>query len=267
MAEGRIRGLYIYPIKSCAGISLEESQCNDLGLVHDRQWVVVDSHGKVLTQRDNPRLALIQPEIESDGLLTLCAANYPTLTVATDLSTHVELELWGDDCGGFDQGLDVAEWLTEFLEIPCKLLLHDRKHARKSRYGSGSERESQVAFADCCPLLVMSQESVDDLNNWLTEPVTMDRFRPSIVIDGMGKYAEDRIKTLSINGTKLHSIKPCARCVIVTIDQKEGVSKGPEPLQTLSKFRRKDGKVLFGHYFMTEQPALLRVGDAVLNGN
>jgi uncharacterized protein YcbX len=264
MVKGRITGLYTYPVKSCAGVSLEESQCNELGLVHDREWVVVNSSGKVLTQRDKPRMSLIQPKVAGDGTLTLCAANYAALTVAPHLNTYVEIELWGDDCGGFDQGSVVAGWLTQFLEVECRLLLHHKNHSRKSRFGSGLGRESRVAFADCCPLLIMSEESLSDLNNWLSEPVTMDRFRPSVVISGMGKYAEDRIKTLYVNGTKLQSIKPCARCVIVTIDQKEGISKGPDPLHTLNKFRRQNGKVLFGQYFMAEQPGLLRVGDVVL---
>lgn len=263
MSEGHITHLYIYPVKSCAAIRLEEADCSELGLSHDREWAIVAHNGQVLTQRDNPRMALIEPELDNNGTLILHARNYRSLPVTNILREEqaVQVQLWGDECAALDQGAEASAWLTELLEIPCGLLRHDGMSARKSRFGKGNGGETTVAFADCCPLLLMSEESLDDLNERLNEPVAMSRFRPSIVTRGFGKYGEDELARLSCGKTTLASVKPCARCVIVTIDQEHGVAKGPEPLQTLSRYRMREGKVLFGQYFKVEKPGRLRVGD------
>lgn len=265
MTDGHITHLYIYPVKSCAAIDLKEANCDEQGLRHDREWAIVDHNGNVLTQRDNPRMALIEPDLDNNGSLILHARNYRSLTVTNIMPEEPKLQvrLWGDECSALDEGTDASVWLTELLQMQCRLVRHDGKSVRKSRYGKGSGGETTVAFADCCPLLLMSQESLDDLNERLSEPVPMSRFRPSIVTRGFGKYREDHIEKLSTGETVLSSVKPCARCVIVTIDQEDGIAKGPEPLQTLSRYRICDGKVLFGQYFKAEQPGRLRAGNVL----
>lgn len=265
MSQGRITALYIYPIKSCAGIALEEAWCDAFGLLYDREWVIADCNGKVLTQRDNARMALIKPQLDPDGRLTLQAPHKAPLLLGaiSETAKHVDVDMWGDACGSCDQGADAARWLNDFLGIPCRLLRNVAAPARRFRRIDSNDRKIRASFADCCPLSLMSEESLQHLNECLADPVPMNRFRPSIVISGAGKYAEDRLKSFAAGESVLRSIKPCVRCVIETIDQDEGVITGPEPLRTLSKYRRQGGKILFGQYFAADKPGVLRVGDVV----
>jgi hypothetical protein len=261
---GHIAALYIYPVKSCRGISLEQADCLASGLKFDREWVVVSSNGKAVTQRDSTKLALIEASVVDDGTLTLQAPGLAQLAVPRNQgrSPGVPVDLWGNSCRGIDQGGDAAAWLREFLQIECRLLRCGPEHSAQNRT-EGSQDGPALRFVDCSPLLVISEESLEDLNQRLPEPVPMNRFRPSIVISGLGAFAEDRVKTLRLGGLTLQASKPCARCVMTTIDQEEAVAAGPEPLRTLSQYRRDGDKVMFGHYFSAASIGMLRVGDEV----
>ena len=265
MLQGQITQLFTYPVKSCAPVSLEESECNELGLRYDREWAIVDSDNKVLTQRDYPGLTKIFPEVDLSGHLTLRARNQPALVIESHLHQKepIGLKLWDDHCKAFDQGREASEWLTKIMNVRCKLLRVDKSNPRQSRYGTGTGGATAVAFADCCPLLIMAEESLEDLNARLVEPIPMNRFRPSIVVRGLGKYAEDTIVDMTAGTTALSSVKPCTRCVIVTIDQSDGSNRGPEPMTTLATYRKFDGHVCFGQYFRTQKPGRLQVGDLV----
>lgn len=257
--KGHIRAIHIYPVKSCASISLQESDCNEFGLTHDRDWAIIDLGGNVLTQRNFPRMALIQPEFDGSGTLKLHADSESPLIVSSFSveKSQLTVELWEDECAAFDEGDEPSEWLSDFLQVRCRLLRYDRTRPRQSQYGGGT----RVAFADCCPLLIVSQESLDDLNERMAEPVTMSRFRPSIVIAGLGAYSEDRISALSSGDTILASVKPCGRCVVVTINQENAEAQGPEPLRTLAEYRTQNKDVLFGQYFAASKPGRVHVGD------
>ncbi|HEY9870156.1 MAG TPA: MOSC N-terminal beta barrel domain-containing protein [Candidatus Obscuribacterales bacterium] len=263
---GQISALYIYPVKSCRGVSLERVECLPSGLRFDREWVVVSTNGKVLTQRDSTKMALIEAHVSGDATLTLQAPGVSPLVVPP-VQRHacsVPVDLWGNPRAGIDQGDEAAAWLSEFLEIECRLLRYDQDFSAPDEQQGAHNDGTALAFVDCSPLLVISEESLDDLNERLHEPVPMNRFRPSIVISGLGAFEEDRAKTLRVGSLTLYSAKPCARCVMTTIDQEKAVAAGPEPLRTLSKYRRDGDKVLFGHYFTPENAGFLTVGDQVL---
>jgi len=263
MDTAQITKLYVYPVKSCAGIALKTARCGKFGLEHDREWVIVSTDGQVLTQRDRARMALIRPSVGADGTLTLQAPDRPPLVVPTNASAEqtVHIKVWQDACSGLDQGGAAAEWLSDFLEAPLRLLRNDPKSVRQTKETLPDGTRARIAFSDCCPLLVISEESLADLNKRLSEPLPMNRFRPSLVISGLGRFGEDRSKTLRAAEMTLHAAKPCARCLLTTIDQEQGLLKGPEPLRTLSKYRRQGEKVLFGHYFLPDRTGCLRVGE------
>lgn len=265
MKSAAITGITIYPIKSCGGIALSDSECTESGLLHDRTYVVVSDQGKVVTQRDAASMALIQPALTSDGIMTLQAPDMPALPVRSFAGSESlrPVEVWGDACLGIDQGDAAAEWLTTCLKRPVRLLKFSDQSERRTRQQLPDGSTSPITFTDACPLLVISEESLTILNERLAEPVAMSRFRPSLVINGLGPFGEDDSKVLQVNALTLHAAKPCARCVIVSIDQEQGVLTGNEPLQTLSTFRSPDQKVLFGYYFMPAGCGSLRVGDTV----
>lgn len=273
-ANAHVLSLFHYPVKSCAGISLTSAQLDDRGIVEDRKWMVVDAHGNCLTQRDLPSMALIVPRLRKSavassgqadtGMLELAAPGMPALIVPSQEGRQAPhpVSVWSDECPAIDEGSDVADWLSEFLGRPCRLVQmapsSERRTSRKLPEGDSVK----ISFVDSCPLLLISQESLDDLNKRLPEPVPMNRFRPNVVVEGLGAFQEDCVTSVRVGCETLFRAKPCARCVLTTIDQSTA-NRGLEPLRTLSRYRTQDNKVLFGVYFLHRGPGAISVGDPV----
>lgn len=243
-----ITALNIYPVKSCRGVALDRALITDTGFAHDREWLIVNADGRFVTQREEPRLALIEPALRSDALL-LTAPGMGTLRVALD--THhppVEVTCWRDRCAAFDAGAEAASWLTAFLGKPLRLVRFDntRKRTSSPEWTQGIEARSQ--FADAFAWLIVSQASLDDLNHRLRQPLPMNRFRPNIVVDGLPAYGEDDLHQLHADGITLRIVKACARCVITTTNQATAQREGEEPLRTLRgyRFSKELRGVLFG---------------------
>ncbi len=236
-----------FPIKSIAGINLDSAEVTPIGLKNDRQMMLVDRSGLFVTQRKNPTLALIQIKEHGDGY-QLSAPNLDNLSIAPDSFTAQEkqVEVWGDQCLAFVAKPEINQWFSEFLGFDVELVQynHDKPRATDPTY---SNPDDKVSFADGFPLLVISQASLDDLNERLEDPVEMTNFRPNIVIDDTEAFAEDHLKTLRIGDVEFAAVKPCSRCVLTTVDPETGIKnqKG-EPLKTLSKYRRGEGGVIFG---------------------
>ena len=263
MPPAGLTSIYIYPIKSCGQISLTASRVAQRGLPFDREWVLVDNEGKMLTQREAAGMALIQPAVSEDGTLSLTAPGMTPHVVpaVADNGATQAVDVWGTDALGVDQGSETAQWFSDYLKMPARLMRYSERSSRVTEQLKPDGSNSPLTFTDLAPLLVISEESLADLNNRLTEPVPMDRFRPSLVIKGLGEFAEDTCKTLTLNGVTLHAQKTCARCVMTTIDQATAVSLAPEPLQTLSKYRKQGQKVMFGYYYQADSAGSLRTGD------
>ncbi len=243
-----ITALNIYPVKSCKGVALERARIAATGLEHDREWLIVRSDGRFVTQREEPRLALISPSMK-EGRLRLAAPGVEALEVdAAFVREPVEVVCWGDRCAAFDAGLPAARWLETFLGAPYRLVRFDPRHLRASsaEWTQGIQAPNQ--FTDGFPFLVISQASLDDLNGRLASPLPMNRFRPNIVIDGVDAFGEDGIHELRGEGYTLRIVKPCTRCAITTTDQTRGERMGDEPLRTLRGYRfdRALKGVLFG---------------------
>ncbi len=266
--------LYCYPVKSCRGIALQEAQLDEYGIQHDREWMIVDGNGRFLTQRQHPRMALIETALTPQGL-QLSAPGMGTISIPLEPpSTHKEearlrrVRIWHDDVWAADEGDEVATWLSEFLGIECRLVRRGRAFHRPvdPHYATAGEHD-QVGFADGFPLLLISEASLDDLNARLSKPVGIERFRPNIVVTGCEPYEEDRWTKLQIGNLTLHVIKPCSRCTIPTVDPRMG-KRDPdgEPLRTLATYRKgPDGRVHFGQNLIHEpKRGTLRVGDEVI---
>lgn len=258
-----VTGLFRYPIKSCAGIPLDQARLDARGIEHDRRWMVVDPIGGFRTQREQPRMALIHPAI-SDGALTLAAEGMPDLSIPlTSHGSPLTVSVWNDTVEAVDQGGAVAEWLTRFLAEPLRLVRFDEAADRRVEQAYAVRPEDQVGFADAYPLLIGNEASLAELNTRLAEPLPMRRFRPNIVIGGAEAYAEDTWSRIQVGDVKVAVVKPCARCTITTVNPDTG-TKGKEPLTTLAKYRRADGGVMFCENAIHLEPGTLRVGDAVV---
>lgn len=255
-----VSGLFVYPIKSCRGYALDTARLGRRGIAHDREFALT-ANGRVLTQRECPTMALIEPILDGDGLVISAPGMAALVLRANDTGDRRQVEVWGDLCVGVDQGDAAADWFTAFLGMTCRLVRMADDHVRPVDIEALPGRE--VGFADGYPLLLIGEGSLDALNARMPRPLPMDRFRPNIVVSGASPYAEDGWDHIRIGQQELRVSKPCVRCVVTTTDQQTG-ERGVEPLRTLSEYRRSPlGGVTFGQNVAHFGDGNLRVRDAV----
>jgi uncharacterized protein len=252
--------LRLYPIKSCGGIAVDESEVDERGLRHDRRWMLVDETGSFMSQRKLPRMALIKVRLESDGL-AVDAPGMSSLQVPFGPPDGKPMlaRVWNDLVEA--QTVDDDSWFSEFLGVSCKLVYLPDESVRQvdPAYAEPGDR---VSLADGFPFLLISEASLAILNARLEQPLPMDRFRPNLVVGGCEPFAEDGWRGVRIGQLTFRVVKPCARCTITTVDQ-ESATKGKEPLRTLARFRRAGNKVLFGQNLIHDETGTLRIGDPV----
>jgi uncharacterized protein len=258
-----LTALHIYPIKSAAGCTVQEWEVDSFGLQHDRRWMVVDRRGQFITQRTQPRLALVQPAIDRDtlrvtapGMPALELPLYPAPSVTTTA------EVWSEACEAVWTGERPGAWFSEALGTPCSLV-HMPVATFRPADPAFAPPGVRVSFADAFPFLLISEESLEDLNARLPAPIPMNRFRPNLVIRGESPYVEDSLDVFRLGEIEFRVVKPCDRCVVTTTDQKT-TERGVEPLRTLATYRKVDGKVMFGQNVVHLGTGRLSVGAPLL---
>ena len=264
-----LKSIFTYPIKSCGSLSHTAIPLDVYGLAWDRHWMIVDADGVGLTQREYPRMARIQPAVEDD-CLRLAAPTMKAIGIplAYRPSATRRVKVWDDFCEAWDEGDDVAGWLSDYLRAEVRLVGLSSAHNRPVDARSTPE-PAQASFTDGYPVLIVSQASLDDLNQRLVErssdPVPMTRFRPNLVITDCDAFAEDTWQTMQIGSVTLDIVKPCGRCVVTTVDQATGtVPDNAEPLATLNTFRKQGNKVMFAQNAIHRAPGTLSIGDEVV---
>lgn len=257
-----LTGLHVYPIKSAGGFSAETWPVDEFGLRHDRRWVVVDQAGEALTQREHPRLALVRTAI-GGGRLRVSAPGCAPLDLPLEPAGTVATvaNVWGDRCAAYWMGERAARWFSELLGLSASLV-YMPESTRRPADPAYAPADVRVSFVDAFPFLLLSEESLEDLNTRLPQAVPMNRFRPNLVIAGGPPYAEDGLAGFRIGAVALQAVKPCDRCVLTTTDQESG-ARGPEPLRTLARFRKVGDKVLFGQNVIHRTTGRLTVGEAL----
>ncbi|KEO73343.1 MOSC domain-containing protein [Anditalea andensis] len=264
----KLRDIYIYPIKSLGGIRLEEAQVEEKGLQYDRRWMLVDKEGNFLTQRKHENMALFQVVLNDKGLRVFLKNDQESnILIPYDLCTGKKLyvQIWEDKVEAQVVDEVISSWFTQQLGIPCDLVVMPESTKRKLK-PQYAVNEETVSFADGMPYLIIGQASLDDLNSRLQSPVPMNRFRPNFVFSGGEPFDEDRAGTIMIGASHFKITKPCARCVMVTIDQTSG-EKGKEPLKTLASYRTVNKKVMFGQNMLLLSGSTVKVGDEVIMGS
>ena len=260
----QVAALHVYPVKSCAGIALAQSQLSCTGLAHDREWMVIDPAGRFVTQRELPRLALVHTALESDALVLSQGGSRLRLGVDHDGPLR-EVEVWRSRVPAFDAGDEAAAFFSDLLGRTLRLVRFDTRHARLSNRDWTEGLKAPNLFSDGYPVLLALQASLDDLNRRLAKPLPMRRFRPNIVLSGGAPWAEDGLRDLRAAEVELRLVKPCTRCVITTTDPERGERDGEEPLRTLRSFRQdpRVGGVVFGQNAIVLREGRLAVGDPV----
>jgi uncharacterized protein YcbX len=263
MATAVLTGLNVYPLKSGGGAPLRTAELLRHGLPHDREFMVVKPDGVYQTQRERSRMALLRPSFDG-AVLTVDVAD-PALAVTpldhepVDDGPVRDVFVEGTRCQGIDQGDEAADWFSALLGTDVRLV---RFTGRRT-----AENGAAITFVDTYPLLVLAAESLADLNARLAGtgegPLPMNRFRPSLVIEGLGPYGEDRVRLLRVGDTVIEMVQPCPRCKITTTCQDTG-ARGKEPLRTLATYRKApDGGVMFGQNAVPRATGPLAVGDPV----
>lgn len=234
----RITSLHIYPVKSCRGIDVRESLITPTGLEWDRRWMIARPTGRFVTQREYPKLATIAVAI-GNGRLTLSADGQPPLVIDVAHGGPArKVRIWDDACTGIDAGDEAAAWLKRVLTDDLRLVRIDETEPRLANPKYVGREPQPVTFTDGYPVLMISNESLAELNQRLPEPIPMARFRPNVVIEGVAAHAEDQMALFRLGPVVLRGVKLCTRCSVTTTDQLTG-ERHPhqEPLRTLGKYR------------------------------
>jgi uncharacterized protein YcbX len=244
----RISRLFVYPVKSCAGIELRDAVLTDTGLDLDRAWMVVDDEGEFMSQRELPRMALIQPQLKFNDVV-LRAPGMLALHLSIDaVEVAVKVRCWDEEVDAFDMGNIAAQWFSDFLGRKLRLVRFDPDFQRLSskQWTGGIEARNQ--FSDGYPVLVISEASLQAFNERMAgaghAPVGIERFRPNIVLSGIEAHDEDRLDLLSIVAdgdapVRLKAVKPCGRCPIPNIDPKTA-QVSPEVGDVLQSYRQNE---------------------------
>jgi uncharacterized protein YcbX len=279
MTDIVISQLWIYPIKSLKGISLENVQLERRGFQYDRRWMLVDSDNHFITQRQYPKMALIEVELSDFGL-SVRAPDMPCLIIpypdnGIELYDEMQVSCWNDSLTAKHINTAIDNWFSEALGVDCQLVYMPDETLRPVD-PKFSRKNDIASFSDGFPNLIISEASLEDLNQRiknnpdvkLDKPLSMKRFRPNIVINGCEAYAEDTMKHFQINQIDFYAVKPCSRCVITTIDPQTGKKSGTEPIKTLYNYRKKANKAYFGQNLIHKLSYIndnrLKIGDSLV---
>jgi uncharacterized protein YcbX len=263
-----LTGLRRYPVKSCRGEDLSEALIEPWGLAGDRRWMVVDETSTVVTAREVHRMLRVVPELVAGGV-RLAGPGVDPLFVAAPDSPAGDVTIWSSTVAAGFASPEADAWLSTVLEQPVRLVYLDDP-TRRHTNPLFSNADDVVSFADGYPMLMASTNSLNQLNDWIAEgprpdegPLPITRFRPNLIVSGALPFAEDGWVRIRIGDATFRVAKGCDRCVLTTLDPETG-EKQMEPITTLARHRRWDGKTWFAANLLPDSPgATLRVGDEV----
>ncbi|MFE1913090.1 MOSC domain-containing protein [Streptomyces anandii] len=270
MGNAELRSIHLYPVKAFRGLAPREAVVEPWGLAGDRRWVLIDDGGKVVTQRQQPHLALAAAAPVPGGGLRLSAPGRDPLTVAVPRpGATVTVDVFGDKVEAVPAEPAAHAWCSEYAGADVRLLHMDDPATRRPVDPDYALPGETVSFADGFPLLLTAVSSLDSLNSLIAEgdhaqegPLPMNRFRPSVVVAGTAAWAEDEWQRLAIGEVTFRVAKTCGRCVVTTTDQATA-ERGKEPLRTLGRHRRFGGELVFGQNLVPESTGTIRLGDPV----
>jgi uncharacterized protein YcbX len=267
-----LAGIRRYPVKSCRGEDLSSAIVEPWGLAGDRRWMITDSDGVAITAREVPRMLLIDPLLTDSGvrLRAAGALDLPELDVAAPgIESVGEVTVWSSTFGAARTCADADAWVSAATGRDARLVYLDDP-TRRATNPLFSEPADRVSFADAYPMLMVTEDSWHELNRLIAGgpladegPLPIVRFRPNLIVRGAAAWAEDGWRRVRIDDATFRVVKGCDRCVLTTIDPVTA-AKGKEPIATLARHRRWDGRVWFGMNLLPDSPgSTLRVGAEV----
>ena len=261
-----ISQLFIYPIKSLAGISVSTCEVTNRGLKNDRRWMIVDKNNQFLTLREYPKMALLDVKIE-DKILTIKSREHPENNLIIPLIPNNDnlenVTIWNATVQAKPVKNGANEWLNDILGSDCKLVYMPDESMRPVDTTSGYHPAGKfTSFADAYPFLLLGEASLEDLNSRSEKQFSINRFRPNIVFSGGLPNQEDSFENFSINDVDFIGLENCARCKIPNVNPETGVlGTDNEPLKTLSKYRLRNKNIEFGRNIVFNGTGIINVGD------
>jgi hypothetical protein len=256
--------IWIYPIKSLSGVRLQNASVRPKGLELDRRWMLIDESGRFLTQREHPQMALLKTSLQHDGLMVMDkkGREIDVPINAYNSQQKLKAQIWDDEVEVYEVSNKHNEWFSDAMECKCKLVFFPESNDRPVDPDYALNQE-HVSLADGYPYLIIGQSSLDDLNSRLNEPVPINRFRPNFVFTGGEPFVEDNWRNFTIGKTRFAGVKPCARCVLITVDHITA-KKSNEPLATLATYRKKGNKINFGQNVVAIDHHEIKEGDEII---
>lgn len=257
-----VKEIYIYPIKSLAGISCKKALAEEMGFENDRRWMLIDAENQMITQREHRIMSQFYPQISGGKISITFQDQKHEFSIDEHLEISIEVNVWDDKSEVIEVNELTSKWFSEHLGFECKLVKimknGDRKHE-----SSKLKETFNVSLADGYPYLMIGSQSLDFLNEKLADKITVLRFRPNIVISSQSPHEEDDFTTFKIGEVQFKNVKPCGRCIMVNNDPDNGKLK-KEPLKTLSKYRNVNNSVLFGTNIVSLNSGIINVGDEIV---
>jgi len=264
MSRIELTQINLFPIKSCRGISLEYAELDRRGLTQDRRWMLVNDQGQFVTQRQLSKMSLINTQMTKEQIIVSFPDMEPLrLPLQMDKGREVQVRVWKDDCLALEAANEINQWFSHALGQDLRLVYMPDSTERQVD-PDYAQKSDITGFSDGFPLLLISEASLEDLNDRLENPLTMHRFRPNLVVRGCPAFAEDSWKRVCIGDIEFDVVKPCSRCIVTTINPDTGErSPDSEPLRTLSLYRRKGNKVYFGQNLIHRDTGKLEIGASI----
>lgn len=259
----QVAALFRYPVKSLRGVEVAELELGPRGPRHDREWMLVDAHDRFLTQRSRPALARLSARLDGESLVL--SDDEGAVLEAPSGRAPRRVVVWRDTVDALDCGDEAARWLEGRVGQACRLVRFAPSAVRPLDPAFSPAPSAQTGFADAYPVLLTTAGSLEALNGWLEAPIGMERFRPNVVVTGSPAWAEDGWRVLQVGGVVFDLVKPCARCVVITTDQRTGERPDAErPLSVLARERTlRPFGAIFGENAVHRAEGWLRVGDEV----
>jgi len=254
--------LYIYPIKSLAGIRVESAKVEEIGFENDRRWMLIDENNQFITQRKHPVLSQFYPKISPGKIEVIFQKSTHEFSISEYIDLPIQSKVWEDESTVFEVNNTTSLWFSQALGFSCKLVkinkIGDRKH-----HNATINQSLNVSLADGYPYLLLGSESLNLLNEKLKEKITIKRFRPNIVINTSIAHEEDSFDTFQIGNLKFKNLKPCERCIMVNTNP-DTAAVLKEPLKTLNTYRKVDNSILFGTNIICMNEGNIKIGDEVI---
>lgn len=256
-----VKELWIFPIKSIGGMRVDSAMALPEGFQNDRRWMLIDENGQFVTQREHFNLSTFSSTIADNKLII--SHNGDTIDTPLDQITPdpIRVQVWSSKLKAQEVSPDISNWFSTKLSMKVSLVkMTDISKRPKPLFVP--PYKTTLSFADGYPYLILGEESMNELNSKLDQPVLADRFRANIITSSSIAHEEDEWKELNAGNAQLKVIKPCARCVMITVNQQTGET-GKEPLKTLAGYREKRNKIYFGANAICTKDGMISVGDSL----